>query len=77
MFHENFFDLESLLDDPFDRPYPKSFNINNIFQVKNIRQILVIFKSSMESQSLNIIIRRKIPTVVHRGREELETVSNT
>ena len=27
MFHENFFDLESLLDDPFDRPYPKSKDI--------------------------------------------------
>ena len=34
MFHENFFDLESFLNDLYDRPDPKTVNINHVFQVK-------------------------------------------
>ena len=34
MFHENFFDLESFLDDLYERPDPKTFNINHVFQVR-------------------------------------------
>ena len=35
IFHERFFDLVSLLDYIYDRPYPKIFNVNHVFQVKN------------------------------------------
>ena len=34
MFHENFFDLGSFLDDIYDRSDPKTVNINHVFQVK-------------------------------------------
>ena len=34
MFHEKFFDLGSLLDDLYDRPDPKTVNINYVFKVK-------------------------------------------
>ena len=34
MFHENFFDLESFLNDLYERPDPKTVNINHVFQVK-------------------------------------------
>ena len=67
MFHENFFDLESFLNDLYDRPDLKTFNINYVFQVKNSRHALVIVNSSMVRESLNRIIRRKMPTAVHRG----------
>ena len=45
--YENFFDLESFLNDLYGRFDYKTFNINHVFQVKNIRHALVIFKSSM------------------------------
>ena len=31
MFHENFFDLGSFLDDPYNIPDTKTVNINNLF----------------------------------------------
>ena len=34
MIHEKFFDLASFMDDLYDRPDPKTVNINNVFQVK-------------------------------------------
>ena len=34
MFHENFFDLGSFVDDIYDRPDTKTVNINHFFQVK-------------------------------------------
>ena len=63
--YEKFFDLESFLNDLYDRPDPKNVNINHIFQVKISWHTLVIVKSSMSRQS----IRSTMPTVVHRGRE--------
>ena len=69
MFHEIFFDLESLLNDFYDRPYLKTVNSNHVFQVKNSHHTLVIVKSYMAGQILIRIIRKKIPTAVHRGRE--------
>ena len=34
MLHENFFDLESFLNNHYDIPDPKTVNINHAFQVK-------------------------------------------
>ena len=34
MFHEKFFDLESFLDDLYDRPDPKTVNITHVFRMK-------------------------------------------
>ena len=77
MFYEKCFELESSLNDLYNRPDPKTGNINHIFQVKTSRHILVIVKSSMARSSLKIVKRRKMPTSVHRGRVEPENVSNT
>ena len=68
MFHENFFGLESFLNDIYGIPDPKTVNINHVFQVKNSRHTLVIVKSTMVRKSLKIIIIRTMPTAVHRGR---------
>ena len=69
MFHQNFFDLESILNDIYDRPDTKTVNINHVLHMKNIQYTLVSVKSSMVRYSQNRITRGKIPTVVHRGRE--------
>ena len=34
IFHEKFLDLESFLNDRYERPYPKTVNINHVFRVK-------------------------------------------
>ena len=34
MFHQNLFDLESFLNDIYDRPDRKTVNVNHVFQVK-------------------------------------------
>ena len=34
MFHEKFFELVSFLDDLYDKPDPKTININGVFRVK-------------------------------------------
>ena len=34
IFHEKFLDLESFLNDRYERPYPKTVNINHVLQVK-------------------------------------------
>ena len=47
MFHKKCFDLESLLNDLWDRPDPKTFNINHVFQVKKSRHVLVFVKGYM------------------------------
>ena len=77
MFHENFFDFESILNYLYERPDPKNVNINYVFQVKKSHHTLVIFKSYIDRHILNRIIIRTNPTVVHIGREEIETFSNT
>ena len=77
MFHENFFDLESLLNYIYEIPDPKTANINHVFQVKKIRHTLFIVGSSMAKESLNIVIIKKILTEGHRRREESETFTNT
>ena len=69
MFHQNFFDLESILNDIYDRPDTKTVNINHVLHMKNIQYTLVSVKSSMVRYSQNRITRGKIPTAVHRGRE--------
>ena len=68
MFHKNFFDLESFLNDIYDRPGPRNVNINYVFQTKKSRHTLVIVKSSMARQSLDRIIRKTVPTEMHRGK---------
>ena len=68
-FTKNFFDLESFLNDVYDRPDSKTVNINHVFQMKKSQHKLVIVKSFMARQSLNRMIRGTIPTSVHIGRE--------
>ena len=34
IFHEKFFDFVSFMDDLYNRPDPKTFNINHVFHVK-------------------------------------------
>ena len=48
MFHEKLFDLESFLNDLYNRTDPKTINTNHVFQVKKSRHKLFIVKSSME-----------------------------
>ena len=57
------------MNDIYDRLDSKTFNIDHVLQVKNSRHTLVIVQSSMAKHSINIIIGRKIPTAVHRGRK--------
>ena len=71
MFHENFFDLESFLDDLYDRPDPKIVNINHVLQVKRSWHTLVMVKSSIMRHGQNTIKKRTIPTATHKGRESL------
>ena len=77
MFHENFFDLESFLNDLYDKPDPKTVNINHVFQVKNSWHTLVIVKFSMTRQGLNRVVIRLRSTAVHRVIEQLVKFPST
>ena len=74
MFHEDFFDLESFLNNNYDIPDPKNVKINHVFQVKKRLHILVIIKSSTARKILNRIIRSTMPTVVHRERSQCKNI---
>ena len=63
------FNSESFLNDICNRPDSETVNINHVFWVKNSWHTLVIVKSYIARHILNIIIKRTMPTVVHRGTE--------
>ena len=54
MFHEKFIDLETFINYLYDRPDPKTANINNVLQVKKSRHTLVIIRSPMARKIINI-----------------------
>ena len=52
IFHENFFDLESFLNNLYNRPDPKTVNTNHVFQVKKeLSHIGYIQESHGEAES--------------------------
>ena len=54
MFHEKLSDLESVLDDLYDKPDPKTVNINHVFQVKKESANIGYGQEFHESQKKNL-----------------------